>query len=710
MPAIDTCPFRHDVRVDGSVESAACAVLIRAFDATADALVRVRSDVCIACSTVPDVPRSRANPVLASQIFQRAHQQLIELSPGPQQERFSRIKEEARFRLEQTSVLVNRQPGSLGVLTVGERRLPKSQPSGRTLTWAAGMLTAPRAVPTLAATVQNLRQAGFADLWLFAEPGTEIPAACAHLPIVRHAERQGPLRNFYLALQTLLEQQHEADCYAIFEDDISAAHGLRRWCDEQLWPGGHGIVSLYTSRVYCDERPGWQTLNLGRYRTFGSLALVLRRDMLEGFLADEQVRRSFDRSELSGDAVLGEWAQRQGLGIAYHSPSLVQHEGVITSLAGHENGRVGSAIAVERTEDIASWQRPAPRIGRVGLLGWNTRSGLGYQNRDIAVHLPVARWLAPRHPRYPSLPRPDMGGDYFAPWNQEVSTHELRQWLRGLDWLLFVELPYLPAAAQHAREMGISVACVPNWEWLTTDLDWLPYVDLMICPTRHTFRMLQQWRQNLGFAWDIVHVPWPIDPQRFTFRRRERCDRFVFINGTGGMQAQRLDGSLTSYTRKGLELVAATARLLPQAPFLLYSQEGVLPPLSSNVQVRKAPRDNRDLYKEGDVCVQPSHWEGLGLQLLECQAAGMPLVTTDAAPMNEYRPLRAVPVKDTELVFVYGDQAVDAQLVDPGDLAKVLRELHGSDLREASMQARAWIEREGAWQRVRSTMAAWLTA
>jgi hypothetical protein len=282
----------------------------------------------------------------------------------------------------------------------------------------------------------------------------------------------------------------------------------------------------------------------------------------------------------------------------------------------------------------------------------------------------------------------------------------MRAWLAGLDWLLFVEKPYLPDIAQAARQMGVSVACVPNWEWLTPDLDWLHCVDLMLCPAAATARLLGRWRRDLGFAWDVAHVPWPIDPGRFPFRPRDRCRRFLFVNGMGGTPAQRPDGSWTPYRRKGAEVVAAAAGLLPGVPFLVYSQDRRLPPLPANVEVRPAPADNAELYRDGDVCVQPSHWEGLGLQLLECQAAGLPVVTTDAPPMNECRPFRAVPAADTEVVFVEGDYAVESQLVRPEDLAAALAAVYDTDLRDASHQARLYIERERSWPRVRDALAA----
>jgi glycosyltransferase involved in cell wall biosynthesis len=145
-------------------------------------------------------------------------------------------------------------------------------------------------------------------------------------------------------------------------------------------------------------------------------------------------------------------------------------------------------------------------------------------------------------------------------------------------------------------------------------------------------------------------------------------------------------------------------------PFLVYSQIGDLPPMSDNVEVRPAPKSNSDLYHDGDVCVLPSHWEGLGLQLLECQAAGLPLVTTDAPPMNECRPFRTVRAAAIEPVFINGDQPVPSHLIRPEDLAAVLDEIYDSDIRDASEQARAYVVRERSWDRMRAPLAARLPA
>ncbi len=221
----------------------------------------------------------------------------------------------------------------------------------------------------------------------------------------------------------------------------------------------------------------------------------------------------------------------------------------------------------------------------------------------------------------------------------------------------------------------------------------------MLCPTRHTFQHLLDWRARYGFGWDVEYLPAPVDLQRFPFRRRRTCSRFLFVNGWGGGLARYLDGSRTPYPRKGIELIAETARLAPHLPFTVYSQRHDLPPLPANVELKLPPADNRRLYRRGEICVQPSHWEGIGLQLLECQAAGMPLITTGAAPMNEYRPLAVIPTSGTEVVQLCGDQPLLAHLMKAEDLAEVLNRYFGSDVSEASLRARHGIEREHSWAR-----------
>jgi glycosyltransferase involved in cell wall biosynthesis len=656
----------------------------------------VRRETCEACCRSV-LPGEELNPVVASLVYTAAGR-ILESGGEPG---CSRIKaEQMRARVMAHLAIV--PPG------LPDRIFPPdavNPPAPRALTHSAalsrdrleiGVLTAPRGVPMLEATLRSLHNAGFERLHIFAEPGSPIPKEAGGHAVEIGRVRLGNFVNFYNALATLYRKNDRAAGVVIFQDDIEVAAGLKQWCEAELFPLGCGLVSLFTPRAHSDLRPGWRILSPGAARIWGGQALAFRRDLLEQFLSDPQVIREVNERKTSDDAVAAGWAKRRGLGIAFHSPSLVQHVGRVSSLWTSGPDRRIVAHAVADVRKISSWKLPCRRPGKVGLVGRSSPTGLGYSNADFARHFEIDRWLIPTRRHEPRLGRPKPGCRVdYAPLDADPRL--IAKWLSGLDWVLFIERPHLARLAAIARGMGIFIAAAPNWEWLGNHLDWLHVADLMICPTLHTYRYICDWRLRYGYGWDTAYVPWPIDTDRFRFRERARCDRFVFVNGWGGHDATRLDGSVSLLKRKGVELMVAAMRASPRLRFVLYSLESRIPDLPSNVEYRRAPADNRALYQDGDVCVQPSHLEGVGLQLLECQAAGMPLITTDAPPMNEHNPWATIPVVRAETVIFGEGLPVPWQHMDPRRLAALLEERAGTDISRVSRQAREFIEREHNW-------------
>jgi glycosyltransferase involved in cell wall biosynthesis len=208
--------------------------------------------------------------------------------------------------------------------------------------------------------------------------------------------------------------------------------------------------------------------------------------------------------------------------------------------------------------------------------------------------------------------------------------------------------------------------------------------------------MLVDWKVRYRLTFDVVYVPWPIDVARHRYRRRDRCRSFLYVNGWGGCQARRLDDTLTDYRRKGLDTIIGAAVRAPELEFVVHSQRPITDPLPKNIRPLGRQADNRSLYLVGDVCVQPSHWEGIGLQLLECQAAGLPLVTTDAPPMNAYQPLATLPVVGRELLRL-SSQPFLSNIMDPADVVHVLRDIHGQSIVDASIKARQFVETHHSW-------------
>src|SRR5258705_13480900 len=101
---------------------------------------------------------------------------------------------------------------------------------------------------------------------------------------------------------------------------------------------------------------------------------------------------------------------------------------------------------------------------QIGLVGWNTLTGLGIQNQGIAANLPICRWLVPVHPDHGCLQPLRHLRDRTWVLHDRKNGRQIRDWLAGLDWVLFVEHPLLPRLTELAKELGVRVACVCNWE------------------------------------------------------------------------------------------------------------------------------------------------------------------------------------------------------------------------------------------------------
>ena len=369
----------------------------------------------------------------------------------------------------------------------------------------------------------------------------------------------------------------------------------------------------------------------------------------------------------------------------------------------HAEVRVSDKEAVKVRRSVSLTLRRRLRTwlpgsaARIGLAGWNSRFGLGHINADLCRWLPISTWLAPISKE--RIPASEMSACHavleYAPY--EVSTRQLQTWLSKVDVAVFVERPPFENFAQIAQQNGIKLVCVPMWEWIRPALSWVSAVDLMLCPTRFTFELLSQWKCQFGFKWEVQYVPWPIDIDRFQFRPRQVCRRFISVIGNGGRAAYDVDGCRPAVHRKGLDVLLAAASKLPQCEFILYTTK-CIQRRPSNVEVRAFAGRNDRLYEEGDVCIQPSYWEGCGLPLLECQAAGIPLITTDRPPMNETNPLAVIPAVDDYVATLGGGQYIPVPHIEAEELITVLQDMHGRLVAGASQQAHHFIEQNHSWR------------
>lgn len=151
--------------------------------------------------------------------------------------------------------------------------------------------------------------------------------------------------------------------------------------------------------------------------------------------------------------------------------------------------------------------------------------------------------------------------------------------------------------------------------------------DTIICPTLCCFEKFSK----LGME-NIEYVPWGVDLSVFKPIEREPNEKIRFFHpaGWGGMHG-----------RRGTQAVVEAFKQMdnPDAELLIHTQQGSGVPDEGNIKIVHGTVSRESLismYQGSDVAVLPSKWEGIGLTLLEALACGLPVITVDAPPMNEF--------------------------------------------------------------------------
>ena len=279
---------------------------------------------------------------------------------------------------------------------------------------------------------------------------------------------------------------------------------------------------------------------------------------------------------------------------------------------------------------------------RWGVVAFNDNTGLGRQARDLKRVLGLGKHLVVPSERL-ETGRLDSDSDVLL--DPETAAEDINEILSGLDGIICLERvawhPHLVAAVK-SRELRL--VCVPNWEWFRpSDAVWRE-VDYFLCPTRKTVSVLQE----LGFR-NCRYVTWALDSTQLPKRKISGPARLFVHNGGLVDHDDRKSTRLSIEAFKKVKV--ADARLLVRI-----QKETELPEFDDRVEVEIGNISLEELYGRGDVAVQPSKMEGLGFMVLEPVCCGIPVITTDAAPMNEWvrqKELRVAPEFIARKSFAY---------------------------------------------------------
>lgn len=321
-------------------------------------------------------------------------------------------------------------------------------------------------------------------------------------------------------------------------------------------------------------------------------------------------------------------------------------------------------------------------VARAGLVGFACATGLGNTARDFYAHLPFDRWLVLEHPRFGL--NPAGLDDRCRIGRLDMPSAEVATWLDGLDAVFAIQNGYAPGLWRLAKRRGLRTVLLPMAEWFAPAHPDVPLIDRFVAPTQSCAAMLA----DVGLGERTIAIPYPVDGQRFAFRRRERAEVFLHCRGQG-------DGD-----RKGTLFVLEAARRCPEVPFVVRAQDHPLVEWPDNVRLLGATEEPEEQYADGDVAIQPSRYEGVGLPILEAMACGLPALVPDAPPMNEYPVDRRLLIAGDLLQGNLVGNPFPVARPDVDALVAAIRALHGQPIGDLSEASRARIE-ERTWDRLR---------
>lgn len=555
---------------------------------------------------------------------------------------------------------------------------------------AVAVTTAPRQSPRLQSTLDSLLAAGFGrgEVMIFAEPDSPVPDGWWSKT---SDTKLGVTANWRRALNETLHAFPDADTIAMFQDDVQVAADLKDWLLETSVPADAAFVSPYCPASYTprDGRVIGGLLNVTPGTAFGmvgggligAVTLVFPRASAELLASDALFRQDNRKRHL--DAAIGHWTQRVSRRCYFAHPSRAWHTGD-TSTIHIGLGAVGHRQAA--SVEFVTPRKTArdPDNPRVGVIGFNTASGLGTLAREAARNLPNVAMLGVRHKEFAPLTPPIVD---YAECHADDELAQSR-FIASVDVVLTFERMIGNHVTRIAKQLGVPTACVVMHEYVPVGGNGhLADVDVLICPNGLCRTVLEQDCDRRR----LISCDWPIDVARIPFRQRKIAETFLFCQGTGGVN-----------DRKGGAIVAAAAELLPDVPFVVRTQLGdkrmrrqATIHWPRNVTVLGMTDEIEQLYALGDVAVQPSRYEGVGLQLVEAQAAGLPLITTNARPMSDCLPWKVVEGEPRQVMVQRPTVSTD---LSPSDVARVIESVRGRDIVTASQMARDNAMRLYSWE------------
>jgi glycosyltransferase involved in cell wall biosynthesis len=152
------------------------------------------------------------------------------------------------------------------------------------------------------------------------------------------------------------------------------------------------------------------------------------------------------------------------------------------------------------------------------------------------------------------------------------------------------------------------------------------FYDFLICNTKRHFSVFKWHKQ-------VYYVKWGTFPDLFDRPIKEVSDRPTFFHSMGLSTRKGTESLIETFISSKYLHVNSNLIIHTQLPISYFSKYDQLDKYNIQIISKEVPLPG--LYHLGDVYVYPTTLDGLGLTMYEAMMAGLPLIVTDEAPMNE---------------------------------------------------------------------------